>query len=104
MGSAGIPASRLLLVERYVEENNLSRHIFAPQAIEVGKAVSDDYVRGNTLRRRGMISAQGSEHNLLRRSRSLSGILDQFGGFRASYPMARLHRLQTHVQTELAHF
>ena len=51
-----------------------------------------------------MISAQRGQHNFLRASRSLPRILHQFGGFRSAYPVPRLHRLQAHFQTQLAHF
>ena len=51
-----------------------------------------------------MIAAQRRQHNLLRGSRRLPGILHQFGGFRSANPVARLHRFQMHVQPELSQF
>ncbi len=51
-----------------------------------------------------MISTQCGEHNLLRRSGGLSGILHQLGGFGPAYPMARLHRLQMNFQPKFPHF
>ena len=51
-----------------------------------------------------MISAQRGQHNFLCASRGLSRILHQFGGFGPAYPVSSLHRLQAHLQAQLAHF
>jgi hypothetical protein len=102
VGGKGVSASGLLLVEEFVEEDDLAGDFVVAEGLELVECVDRDYVRREAVWRSGRASTQSSKNNLLCGARNHSGILDECCGFGSANPVRHGHLLEADIQAEMA--
>ena len=104
IGGESLSADGLLLVEDFIEEDDLAGDLVAAESLKFFEGVDGDYVCGEAICGCSRASAEGGEDNLLRGGGHHAGILDQGGGFGAAYPVRHGDGLEADIEAEVAKF
>ena len=93
-----------MLVEDFVEEDDLAGDFVAAEGLEFVEGVDGDDVGGEAVGRSGGASAERGENDFLCGVGNHSGILDEGGGFGAADPVRHDDRLEADLEAKLAKF
>jgi hypothetical protein len=92
-----------LLIKLVVEQHDLAGNFVPRERGQLIKVVDDDYLCGDSLRRRSHAAAQRRKHYFLRCSRSHAGKFHQRSGFFSAHPVRDNNFFQLYVEPQLPH-
>ena len=102
VGGESKSGGSLLLVEEFIEEDDLAGDFVATESLEFFESVDGNYVGGEAVGWGCRASAKGGEDNLLCGGGNHAGVLDQGGGFGAANPVRHGDRLEADIEAEVA--
>jgi hypothetical protein len=91
-----------LLVEEFIEEDDLAGDLVAPESLEFFESVDRDYVGGQAVGWGCGACPERCENDLLRGGGNHAGILDQGSGFGAPDPVRHGDGLKADIEAEVA--